>query len=146
MSKDQKIVVGCLVGVAVSLLIVGVVSGTFIRHVIQILPILVTVVWVAQRPTWGSYAAMPIFIFWVLIVVLICLYLLGISRIANGHYTIIEIVMTVFIALFSSAGVPICRRLGRSSAVTGRVVAFGVFGALQFSAMWISFLVRVPKV
>jgi hypothetical protein len=42
--------------------------------------------------------ALPIFVFWTLIVVLIWLFLLGVSRIANGHYTIAEIISTFVMA------------------------------------------------
>lgn len=140
MSKDQTIVLGCLAGMALALLVVGVVSGTVVRHVIQVLPILMAIVAVARRATWGSSAAMPLFVFWAFIVLLIWLYLLGISRIASGHYTVIEIVLTVFMALFSVAGVWSGSRLGRSLAVTRRVMVFLLFGVMQLAAMRISFL------
>src|SRR3989442_2183795 len=98
LSRNQKTVAACLSGVAVSLLLVGVVSGTVIRHIIQIFPMLIALVAVARRPTWGSYAAMPIFLFWFLIMLLIWLYLLGVSRVANGRYTPIEILLTLVMA------------------------------------------------
>jgi hypothetical protein len=40
----QRIVPGCLIGLAIALLVVGGVSGTVLRHVIQILPILAAIV------------------------------------------------------------------------------------------------------
>jgi len=89
---------------ALALLLVGVVSATFLRHVVQILPIVLVVGVLARRPAWGAYAAIPIFLFWTFIVVLIWLFLLGLSRVANGHYTPIEVVSTFLMAGFSVVG------------------------------------------
>jgi hypothetical protein len=46
---------------AVSLPLVGLVSGTFIRHVVQIVPILVALPAVLTRRRWAAYAAIPLF-------------------------------------------------------------------------------------
>ncbi len=54
-----------------ALLAVGVVSGTFLRHVVQVLPIIVVASVLTQRPDWGAYAAFPIFLFWALAVLMI---------------------------------------------------------------------------
>ena len=130
----------CLIGLAVALLLVGVVSGTFWRHVVQVLPIAFVLLILRGRPAWEAWAAVPIFIFWVGIVILIWLFLLGLSRIANGHYTALEIVLTFVMAACSSAGVVRSLARGRSLPVSGRVVAFALFAALQVAAMWVSFL------
>lgn len=140
MVRNEIIVAGCLAGVAISLLLVGVVSTTFVRHLIQILPIVGALALVLRRPAWGSYAAMPVFGFWVVIVALIWLYLLGISTIASGRYTVTEIALTVIIAALSMVGVAMSRRLGRGLAPAGRASAFVMFGILQVAAMWLSLL------
>jgi hypothetical protein len=62
-SPSQRIVLGCLIGLALALLLVGVVSGTVLRHVIQILPIVGAAGVLMQRPAFGAYAALPIFLF-----------------------------------------------------------------------------------
>lgn len=71
---------------------------------------------------------------------LIWLFLLGLSSIANGHYTPIEVVLTLFMAAFSAAGVSASIRLGQALRLAGRVVAIVVFGALQVGTIWVSFL------
>lgn len=139
-SSSQRFVSGCLIGLAIALLVVGVVSGTFLRHVVQILPIIVAVGVVMRRPDWGAWAAIPIFFIWIFIVVLIWLFLLGLSRIANGHYTAIEILSTLFMAGFSVAGVVKSIALGKALRPIGRVVAVMLFGVLQVAAMWVSVL------
>jgi hypothetical protein len=137
---SKQLVFGCLIGLGVSLLFVGVVSGTLLRHFVQILPILFAVAAVNRRPHWGANASIPIFLFWFVIVVLIWLFLLGLSTMATGHYTLIEKVLTAFMAVFSVTGVSACVRLGRPLRLARRAVPFAVFAVMQISAMWASFL------
>jgi len=136
----QRVVRRCLIGLALALLLVGLVSGTVLRHIVQIVPIVVVLGVLARRPVWGAYGALPIFGCWTLIVVLIWLFLLGLSRIANGHYTPIEVVSTVVMIACSIVGAVKCIQLGRPLRVGGRVSAFLLFAVMQFAAMWISFL------
>ena len=138
--SSHRFVSICLIGLAIALLVVGVVSGTVLRHVVQVVPIIVAEVVLTRRPAWGAYPAIPIFLFWIFIVTLIWLFLLGLSRIASGHYTVIEILSTVFIAGFSIAGVVRSLPLGKPLRPIERMLAFILFGALQVAAMWVSFL------
>jgi hypothetical protein len=109
----------CLVGLAVALLLVGVVSGTVLRHLVQIAPIMPGLVLLARRPDRGAYAALPIFICWSLIVMLIWSFLLGLSRIANGHYTPLEVASTFVMAGCSVVGVVKSIELGRPMGMMG---------------------------
>jgi hypothetical protein len=138
--SSERIVPVCLIGLAAALLVVGAVSGTVLRHIIQILPVLAAVVVVTNRPDRGAYASLPIFVFWIGIVVLIWLFLLGVSRIANGHFTPIEIVATFFMAAFSLAGAAASIHLGRPLRFARRIMAISLFAILQVAAMWLSFL------
>jgi len=79
-------------------------------------------------------------VFWIFIVALIWLFLLGLSRIANGHYTLIEIVSTFLMAGFCVIGVTRTIPLGRDLSTLARAGMFVVFAAMQFAAMWVSFL------
>ena len=102
--SSHRIVLTCLVGLGLALLLVGVVSGTLLRHVVQVTPIVIAAALVVRRPEWGAYASFPIFLFWLFIVVLIWLFLLGLSRIASGRYTPIEVVSTFLLAAFTIVG------------------------------------------
>lgn len=139
-SPAEPVVRACLIALALALLLVGVVSGTLLRHVVQIVPIAVALGVLARRPDWGAYAALPIFGFWILVVVLIWLFLLGLSRIANGHYTPIEVASTVVMIACSIVGFVKCLQLGRPLRAMGRLSVFLLFSAMQFVAMWVSFL------
>ena len=136
----RRLVAGCLFGLAVALLLVGLVSGTVLRHIVQIVPILAVLALLRRRPDWGAYAAISIFLFWTLVVVLIWLFLLGFSRIANGHYTPIEIVSTFLMMACSLVGVVKCVQLGRTLSAAGRILALVLFAGMQVVVMWVSFL------
>jgi hypothetical protein len=71
---------------------------------------------------------------------MIWLFLLGLSRVANGDYTIIEVVLTLLMAGFSVVGALRSISLGRSLAIGGRLVAVAMFAIAQVAAMWVSFL------
>jgi lysylphosphatidylglycerol synthetase-like protein (DUF2156 family) len=63
---SRPTVIGSLLAVALSLLLVGLISGTFTRHVVQVLPVLIAVLVVVRRVDWGPWAAAPLFVFWLL--------------------------------------------------------------------------------
>lgn len=138
--SQQRVVLWCLIGLAIALLFVGVVSGTFLRHIVQILPITIAAGVLSRRSDWGAYAAVPLFLFWLFIVVMIWLFLLGLSRVANGHYTAIEVIATFFMAGFAGAGVVKSIPLGRPVPIIGRVFTVILFAIVQVAAMWVSFL------
>jgi hypothetical protein len=140
MSTPQQTVRLCLVGLALALLLVGVVSGTILRHVVQIAPIVLALALARRSPGRAAYAAIPLFVFWTMIVVLIWLFLFGVSTIANGRYTRTEVGATVAMVAFAAAGVPASLRLGQSLRPLSRVVTVAVFAVFQMVAMWISFV------
>jgi hypothetical protein len=141
----KQVVLRCLIGLALALLLVGVVSRTFLRHVVQILPTVLAAGVLARRPDWGAWAALPIFLFWSLIVVLIWLFLLGFSRIASGHYTPIEVLSTFLMVGCSVVGGIRSVPLGRPLRAVQRILVFIVFALMQLGAMWVSFLTPIAN-
>lgn len=137
-NSNERVVLGSLVGLALALLVVGVVSGTLLRHVIQIVPIIAAILLFRRHADYLAYAALPLFAFWILIVVLIWLFLLGVSRIANGHYTGIEIAMTVLMAACSLAGGVKSIAAGKPLRPLVRVFTFALFATLQVASMMLS--------
>lgn len=95
----------CLAGVCVALIIVGVVSNTLARHLIQIVPVVMVLAAVLTGRKWVVFAAFPLFIFWLLIMVFIWLYLLKIATITRGHFTIAEISLTIVIGICCLYGI-----------------------------------------
>ena len=97
MSNASRLIAAALAGVILGLLGVGVVSGTPMRHIIQILPAALALALVIRRVPWASYAALPVFVFWLLIMVAIWLFLLGLARITTGHFSPAEVALTFVI-------------------------------------------------
>jgi hypothetical protein len=122
----------------VALLVVGLASGTELRHTIQVAPLWVAFVLGARHSPYAKWVAAPMFVFWLLIMALIWLYLLGIARIVDGQFSTTEIAMTLLVAAGALAGMIAAFR--QRTAVRGSVAAgLCVLGAvLQVAAMWIS--------
>ena len=134
-----------LTTLAVALLFVGAVSGTVLRHLVQITPIVGALLVLRRKPAWGAYGTIPIFVCWIGIVILIWLFLLGLSRIAHGHYTLAEILATVVMAGAALAGLASSLTVGKALRVGDRVIAIGTFALIQFAAMWVSFLGPIAR-
>ena len=137
--RDEKIMAEFLAAVAVLLLTVGIVSGTLIRHVVQIIPVLVALGLVLLRPASGAYTAIPVFGFWTGVMILIWLYLLGWFDLAEGHYSIAEIILSFAIASCSLIGLSTCLRVARPLFAWNRISLILLGFALQFGFMILSF-------
>ena len=142
--SNARTVALCLIGVVVSLILVGIVSQTLLRHVVQIVPALLALWLVLRKPAVGAYAATPIFAFWALIMALIWLYLLGLSGIASGSYSAVEITLTVVIAACSLLGITKSLRVGRPLSRSMAVTAV-LFLAMQTVFMVASFENRLQS-
>jgi hypothetical protein len=136
--RSERLVVACTTTIAVSLLLVGAVSGTVIRHVIQIVPVVVAALLGARRSPLAPWAALPLFVFWLFIMTLIWLFLLGVSSLVTGHFSPAEIVLTVAIGIASLVGAIAVIRTRSETTWGARVAVFVLFAALQIAAMWTS--------
>lgn len=103
--RDAIFVAICLAGIAVALVLVGAVSHTIPRHLVQIVPLILGAGLVLGRNPSASYAAVGLCAFWAVIMGLIWLYLLGLSGVVSGTYSAVEIALTVVIAVFSVLGI-----------------------------------------
>ena len=137
MTRDERTTVASLVTVLVALLLVGLVSGTLVRHLVQVVPVALSALVVSRR-AWGRFAAMAVLGFWLFIMALIWLYLLGLARIVTGSFSTAEVVLTVLIGLAALVGIRTAARLPTRPAWPQRLAAFGLGGALQAAAMWMS--------
>jgi hypothetical protein len=127
----------CIAGVILSLLVIGYISHTQIRHVVQLTPLLIVVLF-AKKP-WAKYAANAVLFFWFLIMFLIWLFLLKLSSIANGTYSLTEIIMTITIGISCSIGIISSFYVKSTSKALTNTAAFIAFLLIQTAVMWISF-------
>jgi hypothetical protein len=135
----------CLSSLALSLLLVGVVSGTPLRHLIQATPVIVAVGCVWRRFGWSAYAALPLFLFWLLIASLIGLFLFGYAHIINGKFSPIERLLTAVIWVSCLLGIGAAFRALAGHPWWSRVAAFLVFAGFAVAAMWASLQPAVAR-
>ena len=124
--------------VAVALIVVGIVSQTLLRHLIQIAPLVVALGLLARRPAWGVSAAAPLFAFWLFIMGAIWLFLLGVARIVSGTFAPTEIALTIIIGVASLLGLRTAHRRGTTLTLQARLGTVTAFAVLQFAAVWLS--------
>ena len=80
---------------------VGLVSSGVLRHLVQTAPCWLTVYFGFRQNGLVKWTMLPVAIFWLILMICIWLFLLGWSRIVTGHFTIIEIAMTIIVGLAS---------------------------------------------
>jgi hypothetical protein len=129
-----------LTGVSVALLCVGVVSRTFVRHVVQIIPPVLVLILVARRSPFATAAAAPVLTFWLGIMANIWMFVLGIARIFTGTFTPTEIALTIVIALSAVVGLAAILREGTRVAIGRRLALAAALALLQFAALVMSFM------
>ena len=133
-SADRRLS-SCLIGVILGLILVGLVSGTPLRHVIQVLPACIALVGLTRGASWAPLAAYETFSFWLLVMTLIWLHLLNLVHLITGNFSITEIILTFFIAGWCVLGIIRTPFTGTRAV---RVIAFLSFALLQIGALWLS--------
>jgi hypothetical protein len=143
MEEDYRILTICCLIVVAALLVVGAVSHGIIRHVVQTSPLWIAVVLAIRHSRSAKWAAIPCFVFWLLIMIAIWLYLLGWARIISGTFSATEIAMTVIVGLASIAGILRAVRI-RSGVSPWRATAVLLLvAALQIAALRVSLLPQI---
>lgn len=138
MDGNQRVAAGALVVVLVGLLLVGLASGTIARHVLQVLPVAAVIWAVVHRRGWSRFAAMAVFAFWLAIMVMIWLHLLGLPSAITGRFTAVEVGLTLAIGLACVVGLGASVRGPSRSRWWACAMAFAAFATLQAAAMWVS--------
>jgi len=88
-----------------ALLVVGSVSHGVLRHLVQTAPSWLTVYFGLRHRGIAKWTALPTYLFWLLLMVLIWGYLLGWTSIVHGHYSPTEIAMTIVVATACCVGI-----------------------------------------
>lgn len=138
MPNAERLLVAATLGLIVSLLVVGGVSSTLLRHLIQLVPAYVLLYGAFTRRAWVRAGAVPVFVFWLLIVIAIWCFLLGIAHIVSGTFTTTERVMTGTMAISSLCGLAAVMRSRQSASLASRIAGFVFLALLQWGAFWLS--------
>ena len=138
MANQERLVCLCLGALILGLLLVGLVSGTLLRHLIQVLPAVIALGLLWHRVPWATYSALPLFLFWLLIMLLIWLFLLGVASIITGTFSAAERTLTLAIGLASIVGLAAVLRTPVRAGWAKRSLVFLAFAIFQVAAMWAS--------
>ncbi|MCY4129279.1 MAG: hypothetical protein OXG15_08575 [Gammaproteobacteria bacterium] len=136
--NQRHVTLSCLTALLVCLLAVGVESKTFLRHVFQVLPIVLVTVLGLYRSRWTGSGALGLFACWAFFMLLIWLYLAGIQTFFTGNFTAFEIVLTVVIGMLSILGIAANVRPEPHVRLPVHLTGAVAFALLQLVVMWLS--------
>jgi hypothetical protein len=121
---------------------VGGATGLVWRHVIQTLPFWFAIVLGFRRSAVTGWIALPCLLFWLVVMILIWLYLLGLARILTGHFTPIEVAMTIVVGIASLIGIVSFIRFKSRVRAWLAIVLFLLFAAAQWGCFLLSITPR----
>jgi hypothetical protein len=128
-----------------ALYVVGAVSNGVVRHIVQSLPLWFPIVWGLRQREIAKYAALPCFAIWLALMILIWLFLLGWAKLVSGHFTPVEVILTLVIGTAGIAGLLIGFRWRTSLSWSKALSIAAIFALLQVAALRISFLPSIAK-
>jgi len=127
--------------IVAALLAVGVVSRGVLRHVVQTAPLWIPVALGARRSTLTRWAALPPLVFWLVLMIVLWMHLLGLVGWITGSFSPIEIALTVVVAAAATVGIRQASLVPASRARSvGALCTMVVVAALQLLAFRWSFL------
>lgn len=129
-------IAGCALAIIVALVFgVGLASHLVLRHIVQTLPLWFGVLFGIRRSRAAGWVSLPCFLFWLALMIMIWLYLLGMPSIISGHFSSIEIAMTIIVGAASLIGIVAFVRLKSflsGARVAGMFILFAVAQLLCF--------------
>lgn len=123
-----------------ALYVVGIASNGIVRHVVQTAPVWPTVALGMRRSLWSKWTALPCFLFWLFLMTLIWLSLLGWAHVLSGTFSPTEIGMTLIVGICSVGGIVLSIRIKTGTRAINASLLFLFMVILQFVAVRISFL------
>jgi hypothetical protein len=140
MRREPESIAYCCLAVLVALYVVGAVSHGSLRHEVQTLPLWFPIVLGFKRREIAKWCALSCLVFWLAIMVLIWLYLLGWARIVSGHFSPVEIAMTIVVGVACAWGIATGLRW-RTTVGTGASLGYiFLLAALQLLAFRLSLI------
>jgi hypothetical protein len=143
-SHAKWLATACL-AVVLALYVVGLVSHESLRHALQTLPVWIAVDLGYRDRELAKWAALPCLIFWLTIMILIWLYLLGWSHIVRGHFSPIEISMTLVAGAASLSGLAATPLWKTSTRPRTAIATFLLTAAFQLLAFRLSLLPAIAN-
>ncbi|HEY3839229.1 MAG TPA: hypothetical protein VGL72_21795 [Bryobacteraceae bacterium] len=135
----------CCLAALIALYIVGAVSNGSLRHEVQTLPLWFPIVLGFRRHHLAKWSALPCLIIWLALMMTIWSFLAGWTHLLSGHFSAIEIAMTIIVAGASAVGIVLCGRWRTATSTVAASLVFLSFAGLQVLALRISFLPYIAR-
>lgn len=143
--NQPKTISYCALAALVALYIVGAVSNGVLRHAVQTLPLWFPIAMGLRGREIAKWASLPCFLVWLSLMILIWLFLLGWSNLISGHFTPVEIILTLVVGGAAIAGSLTGWRWRTTVSWPKALFTSLVFAVLQVIALRISFLPSIAK-
>jgi len=143
MGTDYRVLAGCCLAMIAALLVVGAVSHGVIRHIVQTSPLWIVIALSVRKSAFAKWAALPCFVFWLLLMSAIWLFLLGWARIVSGTFLPTEIAMTLVVGLGSIIGGVTAVRMRTPVRAWPAVGTTMLLAILQIGALRLSLLPQI---
>lgn len=121
---------------------VGGATGLVWRHLIQTAPLWLAVGCGFGRARVTGWIALPSFLFWLALMIMIWLYLLGVARFVTGYFSPVEIAMTIVVGIASIIGIVSFFRFKSRLRPWSAIVLFVLFAAAQWGCFLLSLTPR----
>jgi hypothetical protein len=135
----------CCLTALLALYVIGAVSHGSLRHAVQTLPLWFPIVMGFRRHELARWSGLPCLIFWLVIMIFIWLFLLGWARIVSGHFSPMEIAMTMVVGAACVCGIRIAWHWRTTVRPSVAAVVLVLFAALQLLAFRISVLPSIAN-
>jgi hypothetical protein len=140
MPKESRRIAFCCLAILLALYVVGAVSHGVLRHIVQTLPLWVPIVLGFRASEFAKWSALPCLILWLAIMMFIWLFLLGWAHIVSGHFSPVEIAMTLIVGLACAGGLGVALRWRTAVRSPSAAAVAGLLTALQLLALRLSLL------
>jgi hypothetical protein len=143
--ESVVIAICCLVIIAALVLGVGLATDLVLRHIVQTGPLWISVILGVRHSRVTAWAALPLFLIWLVLMTLIWLYLLRISNLISGHFAPVEIAMTIIVGAAAIIGIGGFIRFKSSLSTIAAGSLFVLMAVLQLACLRISFLPAIAN-
>ena len=119
---EPTVIAICWLAIIAALVLgVGLATNLVLRHVVQTAPLWIGVILGFRHSRAASWAALPLFLVWLVLMALIWLYLLGLSNLISGHFAPVEIAMTIIVGAAAIVAIQLaCLRMSFLPAIAHR--------------------------
>jgi hypothetical protein len=138
---EPTVIAICWLAIIAALVLgVGLATNLVLRHVVQTAPLWIGVILGFRHSRLASWAALPLFLVWLVLMALIWLYLLGLSNLISGHFAPVEIAMTIIVGAAAIVGIAGFIRFKSSLSPIKAGGIFVLMLAIQLACLRMSFL------